>query len=183
MIAAAMTTRNSPVPMYTDLAKSGATIRREIAASDCERLTAVVDSLDSVNTELKFSFDQDQRVRVEGHAVARVKMPCQLCMSSVTLELTSTVEGMLASSEGEAQTWRLEDESQSIIVTSGPELNELELVEDELLLRLPSQVCSDTECERRPALTYGPDVPVQDTHRPFAGLDELRRAHKLNEQT
>ena len=191
MIAAAMTTRNLPVPTYTDLARSGATIRRDIAPSECERLTALVDNLDSVNTELKFSFDQYQRVRVEGHAVARVKMPCQLCMWSVTLELTSIVEGVLASSEDEAQSWRLEDESQSnsqsesqsIIVVSGSELNELELVEDELLLRLPSQVCSDTECERRPALTYGPDVPAQDTHRPFAGLDELRRANKLNEQT
>jgi uncharacterized metal-binding protein YceD (DUF177 family) len=183
MIAAAMTTRNPPVPMYTDLARSGATIRRDIVPRHCQRLTASVENLDSVNTELEFSVDQRLRMKVTGHAVAKLKMPCQLCMSSVAFELTASVEGVLASSESEAQTWRAEDEAQSIIVISGPELNELELVEDELLLRLPSQVCSDTECERRPVMTYGPDVPAQDTHRPFAALDELVRANKLNEKT
>jgi DUF177 domain-containing protein len=175
MIAAAMTTRNDRLPLYTDLAKSGAVVERNISASSCARLVSLVVDLGDISTQLRFNMDKDRRPQVTGAAQATVKLDCQLCTEPVPVLVEADIEGVLASSEEEARLWRNQDSTLNIIVVSGPELDAAELVEDELLLRLPSQVCVDLACDRRPVLSYGPaDIAEpSESHRPFAGLAEL----------
>lgn len=178
MIAAAMTTRNTPAPTYADLARSGAVIRRDVAPDVCRRLSTYVEALEAVSTELRFSFDQRGRICVAGFASAQVKIPCQTCTEPVKRELHAVVEGILASSESEAVSWRRDDALASIIVVAGAELDEVELVEDELLLCIPAQVCIDAACEQRPLMAYGQAAEAlapSDTHKPFAVLEALRQ--------
>jgi uncharacterized protein len=175
MIAAAMTTHQLSAPTYVDLAKAGSQIVREVPVESCLRLAAQCKNVASAEVQLRFFWDGQSRVGVDGSAVAVVELECQLCMEPVARRLQASVQGVLARSEIEAQAWRDADESLEIIVVSGPQLDILELVEDELLLHLPSQVCDDSACDKRPALSYGEDdLSVSaDTHRPFAALAGL----------
>ena len=50
----------------------------------------------------------------------------------------------------------------------------VELIEDELLLKLPQRVCTDADCEFRPALSYGEVENVQAN--PFQQLAAWRDA-------
>ncbi len=175
MIAAAMTTRNPRVPLYADLAKTRAVIERDIPASSCERLLGSVTDLQTISAQLRFALDGEGRVCVTGQASAKLRLSCQLCSEPVERCVEAEIDGLLARSEEEARLWQAQDNSLNIVVVSGPELDEVELVEDELLLRLPTQVCVDIDCVHRPAMTYGPlgDAEQVETHRPFAGLAEL----------
>lgn len=176
MIAAAMTTRKSNPPTYVDLAKAGAQIRRDIEPQSCIRLQAAAEALNGVRTTLTFGWDDQARLRVNGQATAELQLSCHLCTEPVALELVADVNGVLARNEDEAQFWRDQDADLNIIMVSGAELDELELVEDELLLRLPSKVCVDAACERRPDLAYpAADAAEQQDQRPFAALAELKR--------
>ncbi|MCR9261353.1 MAG: YceD family protein [Pseudomonadaceae bacterium] len=166
----------SVVPTYVELAKAGSKIAREVPAQSCLRLAAECKSVQSVKTELAFGWDKKSRIAVSGQAEADVELHCQLCIEPVTRHLQASVEGVLARSEIEAQAWKEEDDQLDIIVVSGPGLDILELIEDELLLRLPSQVCVDRLCANRPALSYGEDEgPATDTYKPFAALAELKQ--------
>jgi len=175
MIAAAMTTRNSGSPMYADLAKAGAEIKRDIAPDTCARLKAMVADLQAVDTRLRFHMDEYGQVCVLGQASASAQLSCQLCAEPVTLQVRAELDGVLVYSEHEAQQLRETSQEHTAIIVSGPELNAVELVEDELLLQLPVQVCADINCERRPPMDYGPanEDAQTDTYRPFAVLAEL----------
>ncbi len=178
MMAAAMTTRNSRAPTYVDLAKSQAVLTRELAPSACPRLRAVVLQLETVQAELRFGFDAEQRIQVTGSAEAEVEMACQLCSEPVRRHLSVEVEGLLAPTEEMADAWREAEGADNIVVVSTEELDAAELVEDELLLQLPSQVCTDADCENRPQLSYAPPqahVP-DEAEKPFAALSSLKAA-------
>lgn len=163
-------------PTYVELAKAGAKIVREVPAQSCLRLAAECKSVGSVKTELAFYWDKNSRIGLTGRAEADVELQCQLCIEPVARHLQASVEGVLARSEIEAQAWKEEDDKLDIIVVTGPQLDILELIEDELLLRLPSQVCTDTTCGNRPALSYGEDQGLSaDTYKPFAALADLKQ--------
>jgi len=181
MIAAAMTSHKFSAPTYVDLAKAKAKIQRDIAPDQCERLQSMSIALSTVKADLGFSWDDQGRINVAGTTLAVMDLMCQACSAPVTLEVEADVVGILVRSELEAQMLKAGDDELKVIVVSGPELNEIELVEDELLLRLPSQICVDAECERRPKMSFGPaigDSAASDksvnTYRPFAGLAELQ---------
>ena len=166
----------SVAPTYVELAKAGGKIARDVPPQSCLRLAAECKSVASVRTELQFYWDKNSRIGVTGFAQAHVELHCQLCVEPVSRQLQAAVEGVLARSEIEAQAWKEEDDKLDIIVVSGPQLDILELIEDELLLRLPSQVCVDNACGNRPALSYGEDQGQSaDTYKPFAALAELKQ--------
>jgi DUF177 domain-containing protein len=166
----------SVAPTYVELAKAGAKIVREVPAQSCLRLAEECKSVASVKTELSFYWDKNSRIGVTGQAAADVELQCQLCIEPVARRLQASVDGVLARSEIEAQAWKEDDDTLDIIVVTGPQLDILELIEDELLLRLPSQVCVDSLCANRPALSYGEDQgQTTETYKPFAALAELKQ--------
>lgn len=176
MMAAAMTTRNSRAPTYADLAKASAVVERELAPADCTRLQAAVADLGTVSVQLSFTLDAEQRVHVGGRVETTAALECQLCSEPVSQLLRAEVDGCLALTEAQATAWRAAGGLDNVIVVGSAELDTVELVEDELLLQLPTRVCVDSDCERRPALSYGPaEAPLQtDTYKPFAALSELK---------
>ena len=183
-MAAAMTTRNSRAPTYADLARASAVVKRELSPAACSRLAEVVTELSMVSTELRFSLDAHERVHVTGSAQATIGLACQLCTEPVTRVLQVELEGVLAASEAQAEQWRAEHTCDNVIVVASDELDAAQLVEDELLLQLPSRVCVDAACERRPELSYGPsgEPDEADTHKPFAALAELKKDKQLEQK-
>ncbi len=183
MIAAAMATRKSSAPLYADLARAGASISREIQPDSCARLGEATLQVAQINAQLEFAIDADQRPVINGQVRAEVTMACHLCTQPVALEVVAPVAGALAMHEAQAQSWQEQDSALSIIEVSGQTLDVVELVEDELLLKLPLRVCSDEACENRPQLGYGPsDAEVlsfdaqaeDDSGNPFALLAQLK---------
>ena len=61
-------------------------------------------------------------------------------------------------------------------MTKSADLDVVELIEDELLLSLPTSVCIDAGCVQRPKLAYG-DAAAEDTQteNPFGILEKLKR--------
>ena len=183
MIAAAMATRKSSVPLYADLARAGASISRAIQPDSCPRLGEAVLRVEQISARLEFAVDADQRPVISGQVSAEITMACHLCTQPVALAVAAPVEGALAMNEAQAQAWQEQDSALSIIEVSGQTLDVVELVEDELLLKLPLRVCSDEACENRPQLGYGPsDAEVrgfaaqheEDSGNPFAALAQLQ---------
>ncbi len=183
MIAAAMATRKSSTPLYADLVRAGASISREIQPNLCARLGDATLQVEQIKAQLEFAVDADQRPCVNGQVSAEVTMACHLCTQPVALEIVAPVEGALAMHEAQAQAWQEQDSALSIIEVSGQTLDVVELIEDELLLKLPLNVCRDEACENRPQLGYGPsDAEVRrfepraedDSGNPFAALAQLK---------
>jgi uncharacterized metal-binding protein YceD (DUF177 family) len=74
----------------------------------------------------------------------------------VPYNLRTTFNATIASTEEQAEYWSSGEESAdlNIVVIEGPRLDIVELVEDELLLDLPGQVCVDLNCVNRPSMVY-----------------------------
>jgi len=175
MIAAAMTTRNNSVPQYADLAKSEAVIDRQVPAQNCQRLVDCAINLQDIRARLSFAVDDRGRVAVAGKAETVLGLACQRCTEPVQVEVKAQIEAVLANSEDQAKLWREQDQALEIIVVSGPQLDVVELIEDEILLHLPAKVCMVAERVNYPKMSFGPLVEEvePDTHRPFAALSQM----------
>ena len=64
-----------------------------------------------------------------------------------------------------------------VVVLADSKFSLVELIEDEIMLSLPSQVCEDPACCRRPELDYGgDDVELEMQRQPnaFAELEKIK---------
>ncbi len=177
---AAVNTSPPGDPKYIDLAKTGAHISRPVAARDCERLDQVVAGLRDGNAQLTFSLDEHGEVVVRGTASMVCEVDCQLCLRPKTVTLAAEISGVVTAQPQEGRqtdNGPVDWDAQPIIV-SGADLNVIELVEDELLLQVPTQVCKDSACEYRPALSYAAagtqEQAGQAQDHPFEVLRELK---------
>ena len=173
MIAALMTGRKFPARSYGDLARGTSAVRGTLTAADLPRLSAALESLADVKVDLAFELNASARPRVTGTASASVEAECQWCLEPVALTLTSEIDALIAVGEQQAQAWWADDQPEHMVVVASEQLDVAALVEDELLTALPSQLCVDATCERRPPVVFGPDAdaeaPIEDNRqRPFA---------------
>lgn len=183
MIAALMASTDvasddSP-PTYINLARAGASLKRTIVAASCARLALECISLESLQARIAFGFDAHRRIRATGDIRGKCSLSCQLCLEPQNWQIEEQFELLLAPDETQARRWVDESGTQlvDVVVVGNAELDLVELIEDEVILRLPSQVCVDADCCRRPQLDYGSEE-VQLTQRsqpnPFAELGKLK---------
>jgi len=117
-----------------------------------------------------------QFARREGLAVAELTMSgmltleCQRCMQAMQLPLQTATRVALIASEAEAG--RLPADLEPVLAEGG-RISIGQLITEELLLVLPIVPlhADSAECSAVPAVTA--QQPASETHRPFAGLDEL----------
>lgn len=182
MIAALMASTDGSSdqsPTYVDLARVEASLERTVAADSFERLTQQCISLDPIQACLSFRFDEHKRVRVRVQVDGKCELSCQLCLEAQSWELNDHFDVVLARDEPQAQQWREGgmDRGLGVVVTDSAELDLVVLIEDEIMLSLPSQVCTDDSCSRRPQLDYGGDdveKALQRKPNPFAELEKLK---------
>ena len=136
---------------------------RRKAAYDCEfvldvepqplgRLVDAVDRLIAVTAHFEVGTDDYGRPRVNGQAQATVLMPCQRCLEGVRIEVTAPLGQVIWF--GDKVPEELSHGDQDVMVSSTREMSFAALVEDDLLLALPQQVCQVDDCERLPVLAY-----------------------------
>ena len=173
-----------------------------VGRSSMDRLAAVVDNLIAVDAQFELSMDDYGRPRIVGQAKACVVMPCQRCLEEVQTDVTATLEQVIWF--GEELPVELATSELDVMLSSTKEMTFAALVEDDLLLALPQQVCQVEDCERLPVLAYpAPGYTSQsgvtagsvgdqdgnqedslpdDRQRPFAGLKDLLKSQELKGQ-
>lgn len=160
MIAPAMNSRTDGALTYQSLGQRKALVERVVRSEQMSRLEEECTELGDLQVKLYFDRDARFRVVVKGVVEASAKLSCHLCQESVPYNLRTTFNATIASTEEQAEFWSSGEESAdlNIVVIEGPRLDIAELVEDELLLDLPGQVCVDSNCGNRPSMVYDDGV-------------------------
>ena len=156
MIAPAMNSRTDGALTYQSLGQRKASVERSIPAEKMTRLRQECRELGDLQVKLSFDRDARYRVVVEGVIEATAKLPCHLCEEAVLHSLRTKFSATIATTEEQADYWSSGEENSdlNIVVIEAPRLDIVELVEDEILLDLPSQVCIDLNCVNRPTMVY-----------------------------
>ena len=124
------------------------------------RLAAAVAGLDEVDYELHFSRDDQLRTLVRGQATIRLRMPCQRCLLERSLVLQAAIDSVLVLDSGtpdevlQRQELGLAIQDHEVVLIQASELSVTQLLEDDLLLALPQQVCEEPKCKNSPPLSY-----------------------------
>ncbi len=162
-----------------------------LQAGDLDRLAAVVNEVGPIRVEADFSSTRltlaatapgssgtaaaKRCPRAKGGVTGQLQLNCQRCDLPVELELDVSFDLLLVN-EATAELLPLETDVR--IVQDG-QVTLAELVEDELLLALPAQVCAQQECEHQPRLDYpaqgaaeGQDATAAGTNK--RGVDDTQ---------
>jgi uncharacterized protein len=135
-----------------ELARKRGHFSGEVAIAAFPRLRSLVLGDGVVSVDLKFTSDDKGRSVVQGPVAVTLTLECQRCLEPVTRRVEIAVNLCLVGSD--AQAADVADESEAFVL-SDDEISIAELIEDDLLLALPSQVCvAYDECPNRPALSY-----------------------------
>ena len=184
MMAAAMTRRKSTQRDCRELAGKKSVFDRVIPGQSLERIQATTLDISDVTARFEFREDRRGRPCVTTQASCTVALPCQWCLESVAVQISWSVAAQLAADETEAASWEAADQREPmvkaedpitdddpaseksgqaleailrnapIVVMAGGVFDETLQIEDELLLQLPQQVCTDDNCERRPDTSF-----------------------------
>ena len=108
------------------------------------------------------------------HAETQVQLQCQRCMRPVDVAVESSRSFRFVKDEATAAA--LDDESEEDVLVLAPQIDALELIEDELLMALPMvpmhEVCP-VDVKLESATQDFDDRPVEKAN-PFAALASLR---------
>ncbi len=155
------------------VAKSKTTLVLTIAPQDMPRLSEVAVSLQEVQAELAFAWDDQRRLRVAGQVSTQLEITCQRCMEPMPLDLKVAVDAAVVWNEEQASQlssdidpWLGEDER----------INLHELLEEELLLALPIMPAhEESDCKGLSSFTTQPYEEPSERPKPFAGLASLMK--------
>ena len=185
-----------PAPAVSQPANSDLQARSPLSVEPepqpLQRLADSVQSLHAVRCELAFSLDDQARPVISGHAEAEIELPCHRCLEAQSMTLRAEIGSLFWLGADPPPEWQ----HQALDVFCSNQANATlgALVEDDLLLALPVQVCTVTDCPSAPEFAY-PAAQVQsagadasaagmvgespeeelpaDRQRPFADLRNL----------
>ena len=177
MIARAMNTRPDERLAYRELAKRGARVTRRLNLSELTRLAEFVAGVAAaVEVDLHFVLDAEDTVRVQGVASVVLELECHRCAEVTGYSLGSEFDLAIVADEAAAS--RVSD-SGDVLVVDGPGVSVAQVIEDELLLALPDQLCRTSRCDRLPPMAYpaleaGEETAQEVSPGPFAVLEQLK---------
>ena len=154
-----------------ELAHSGGSWAGTVPAERLPRLAAEVSSLvGAARVDLRFALDDGGGCRIAGAVTLEARLVCERCLDAVPYELAAQVDALAVVGEEAAE--REAALGRDVCVLAARETSIEALVEDDLLLSLPTRICAEPEhCPHAPALSF----PAQRaaSRRPFAALATL----------
>lgn len=158
----------------SDCARANRKWQRSLSMPTFPRLyEAVGKPNETLDVKLEFTLDENDRVRVFGRIETKAKLRCYACSLEKEVPFTVKLDVRLVRSEREAR--EIFGEFDAIVV-SDDKITLQELIEDDVLMSIPSRVCDDQQaCPRRHADTEA--IPPT-THRPFANIGRLMKASR-----
>jgi len=157
-----------------ELARSAGQFAGEMAVAAFPRLSSLVGGDGVVSVALHFRVDGQGRTMVEGPVQVAVALQCQRCLQPVRQLIDVPVRLCVVRSDAHATA--LIDEVDAFVLQED-EVSIVDLIEDDLLLALPSQVCrAFDECPDRPGLSYPANQPEELAveANPFGVLAKLK---------
>ena len=171
-----MNFRESGSSTYRSLGQQRAVVSRQLDPQSLPRFAQACGTLDTVLADLTFSLDDQGRVLVKGRVVAEAELGCHRCEEMVPKQVDAALSALVAFSEEQADEWDSITPQTDVVVVESPNVNVVELVEDELLLALPDRVCNDDNCPHMPSMWYAGDgKPTDDEAVAERGVDDTRR--------
>ena len=154
------------------LARSGQSLAGRIPVAKMPRLCASLnDTSTLVEVQLRFGFDELGNACVRGEVNAELKLVCQRCLETFSLPLELKVQLGLVTTDQEAE--ELDRGYDALVVTEEP-ISLANIVEDELLLALPTiPMHPRRECSN-PHMRSDAEALGGSSASPFAVLGELR---------
>ena len=156
------------------LARTGSSLDGEVALSRMARLAPLLQSLDgTVRFELCFDLDEASRPVALGQIRAKLEVVCQRCLEPMPVEIESEVRLGIVRRESEAVALPPEYEPLQV---DGERISLLAVIEDELILALPSAPlhppgrCQPPRQSRRGVVKNGTEAKS-----PFAVLAAAKR--------
>ena len=174
-----MTTRNSL--SYRELAKAEAVVKRVVSSDDLVRLSQATVAVGATHAEFSFGFTDKGRPSVTAEIASEASLACQWCLEPKGIALSAKFAAVLAQNEDQARQWS-EDGLNGAppapdVIVAGTEFDAVRLIEDELILSLPNQVCIDQKCPNRPESQFGDadeNGEAGKRDNPFAVLEALK---------
>ena len=161
-----------------ELARAGRAWQSVVPIANFKRLAKLVgNDAASVEVDLRFELDDQGRCRVDGAVRLNATLRCQRCLRFVERRVDTDIDLLVLRSESDA---RALTPAYDTYVLAEPETSIEALVEDDMLLSLPHQVCDrPDDCPHTPRLEYPSDKAAdQPAARPFAVLARLRRKNE-----
>lgn len=175
MIAPAMKTRQQEALRYVELAQRGARLERLLSGQDLPRWSEVARGEIVVEVSLEFQRDEASRPCVKGSYRARSDMLCRRCSEVLPHEMTGDFQLTIVRDDEAAS--RLAGE-RDVLLAEREVLDVAEVLEDELLMAMPEELCREEKCERMlPRDFPAPDgevAPAAEHDNPFAAIAKLR---------
>jgi len=179
MIAPAMKTRQDEPLRYVELARQGARIERSLAGNDLPRWSQLVDGAEHewhVQAVLEFSIDDRGLIWAKGRYESRAGLLCTRCSEVLEHVFSGEISACIVDNESRADELAADCD---VLIAEGGLVSLAEIVEDELLLAVPEQLCDTSECERLLPLSYpaaGAEAPTADDEKenPFEVLARLK---------
>lgn len=161
-----------------ELARKRGLFTGEIPIAAFPRLGSLVLGGGDVAISLVFRHDDEGRCRVQGDSKVTLDLQCQRCLAPVQHSLNVQIDLCVVASDAQADA--LADELEPFVLEE-EEVAIVDLVEDDLLLALPIQVCpAYADCPNRPELEYPvaagakPDSTEAGRPNPFGVLAGLK---------
>ncbi len=158
---------------YSQLAKSNATINRTLPGSRMVRLSSLCLGLGDFEARLTFEMTLESEIRVRGEVSGSLNMACLRCNDSVNSIFAVPIDLIVFETEKDVEDWISNGKSvvEENVVVSGPVLEVLDLVEDELILHLPRVICSHCKSDNDENYVYSAGPEPEKTN-PFSKLSE-----------
>jgi uncharacterized metal-binding protein YceD (DUF177 family) len=156
-----------------EMADRGARFLCQLEPAAFVRLNELVNAVDDVDVELTFSRDHDGHCRVDGQASFAAQVECHWCLEPVAVAIAADIGICVAGSDTEAN--ELGGAFDTHVLDDGTTTSIVTLIEDDLILALPSRACTEEDCPRRPEVTFpADDAETKDQAKPFEVLAALK---------
>ncbi len=167
---------------YRKLADQLASLDGCIAIEEFKRLPdLLVESTGELVLSLKFSRGKRRLPLVTGNCTGEVLMTCQVCLEPVPVKVEAVIRSLLVDNVEVLVTLDLDDDG---LVCDGVRVDLVDLVEDDIIVSLP-MVPKHAPDSCTAAFASSPaetgEQGTASTHKPFAGLAELRDQFKRSE--
>jgi uncharacterized protein len=131
--------------------------------SDFPRYSLMGRSGGNVEFRLDFAYDEQGQAAVEGEVHSQINLVCQRCLEEVSHALVARIDlAIVASEEQASEMVNLES-----IVVSDDSVTLVDLLEDDLILGVPGQVCPDPDtCEFTPQFQFSRKIVAEKEKRP-----------------
>lgn len=137
----------------------------------------VLDPADTqVQVDLNFGISEERKLVIEGRAKAELTFTCQRCLGPVTLPVEAFIELAIVRTEEEAK--RLPKRLDPWILPEEGNTDLYFIVEEELLLSLPSVAYHPEPCIDEQLLSSGDPVEATPEENPFQVLKQLKGSPK-----